>query len=201
VLRKSAAPRFAAWDYIQVAMLAEKSCGECSLCCKTMQIPELDKPKDHWCSHCNPGAGCAIYETRPEVCRAFKCRWLIDPAMGPEWKPSRSGLVLVMDSDARLGVHVDPDRPGAWRREPYLGALRRLAGMRLQRGAFIFILEKGVTTVLLPQQEIEVGLVGPDDRILLRERPSPAGPLFEAELVRAEKAEALAATGGWSLVP
>jgi len=46
-----------------------------------------------------------------------------------------------------------------------------------------------------------VGLVGPQDRILLREKFSPAGPIFEAEVVSAEKAGALAGEAGWSLVP
>jgi hypothetical protein len=172
-------------------VLAEKSCGDCSLCCKTMVIPELDKPKDRWCANCHAGSGCAIYETRPASCRAFQCRWLIDPAMGPEWKPNRSGLVLATDSDTRLGVHVDPERPGAWRREPYLTSLRALAQMRLGRGAFIFIMERGRTIVLLPRQEIDVGVVGPDERILIRERPMPGGPHFEAEVISAAAAQVL----------
>jgi hypothetical protein len=190
--------------------LSEKSCGACSLCCKVLLIPELQKPKDQWCVHCRPGAGCGIYETRPAVCRAFQCRWIVDPAMGPEWQPHLCGMVFVMDSDNRLGVHVDPDMPGAWRQEPYFTALRRLAAIRLKRGAFVFVMEHGLTTVLLPQQEIAVGRVGPEDRIVLRETfnsgGAPAGPMFEAEVVSAEKAAALlveegAGEAGWSLVP
>jgi hypothetical protein len=180
-------------------MQTAKACGECTLCCTVLKIPVLEKPKDRLCVHCASGSGCTIYESRPQVCRGFQCRWTLDPAMGPEWQPSRSGLVLVMDSDTRLAVHVDPDRPDAWRREPYLSTLRRLAAMRLPRGEFIFVMEKGRTTVLLPQQEIALGEVGPDDRILLRELPTRG--LFAAEVVSQALAEALAGQPGWDVTP
>jgi hypothetical protein len=163
--------------------VTEKSCGECSLCCKTMQIPVLNKPKDVMCANCNPGRGCGIYETRPEVCRGFQCRWLLDPAMGPEWKPSRSGLVLVMDAHGRTGIHVDPDRPGAWRQEPYITALRALAAMGLAKGKLLLVMENSLTTVLLPRQEIPVGHVSPQAHIRVSERSTPAGPVFEAEVL------------------
>jgi len=47
-------------------------------------IPELDKPKDSWCPNFAAGAGCRIYENRSPSCRNFACRWLTDPALGPE---------------------------------------------------------------------------------------------------------------------
>src|SRR5207245_429253 len=45
-----------------------KQCGECSLCCKVMGIPELGKPKDASCAHIVAHKGCAIYGERPPSC-------------------------------------------------------------------------------------------------------------------------------------
>lgn len=53
-------------------------CGSCSLCCKILWIPELDKKAGVWCKHCKPGnkKPCSIYENRPTLCRTFQCAWV-----------------------------------------------------------------------------------------------------------------------------
>ena len=43
----------------------ERTCGDCTLCCKVMAIEELAKPVGTWCPHCKPGRGCRIYPDRP----------------------------------------------------------------------------------------------------------------------------------------
>ncbi len=55
-----------------------RSCGDCTLCCKLIGIPELEKPPGTWCLRCTIGKGCQIYDTRPEACRNFRCAWLAD---------------------------------------------------------------------------------------------------------------------------
>src|SRR5262249_6364064 len=56
-----------------------RECGECSACCKVLDVLELDKPAHQWCKHCRPGrGGCLIYDRRPTICRVFACAWLID---------------------------------------------------------------------------------------------------------------------------
>ncbi len=47
-----------------------KNCGECGLCCKLMGVSGLDKPAGKWCRQFSKTSGCAIYETRPDDCRA-----------------------------------------------------------------------------------------------------------------------------------
>ena len=37
-----------------------RQCDDCSLCCKVLVIPELDKPKDKWCPNFVSGTGCGI---------------------------------------------------------------------------------------------------------------------------------------------
>ena len=40
---------------------AARQCGDCSLCCKVLGIPELNKPKDAWCPQlCAAGTGCRM---------------------------------------------------------------------------------------------------------------------------------------------
>jgi len=36
---------------------SKRQCGDCSLCCKVLGIPELDKPKDSWCANFAAGTG------------------------------------------------------------------------------------------------------------------------------------------------
>ena len=74
-----------------------RSCGSCSLCCKLLQVNDSPffKPAGKWCEHCRPGnGGCAIYDQRPELCRAWVCGWLLHPTVGDEWQPTRSKMVI-----------------------------------------------------------------------------------------------------------
>jgi hypothetical protein len=145
----------------------ERQCGDCSLCCKVLGIPELGKPKDVWCPNFAPGAGCRIYQDRPPSCRNFTCRWLVDPDMGPEWKPNICKMVL--DAKPRtLVVHVDPAANRPWHTEPYFSTLRRLAAQGLARGAMLLVVERRRTIVILADREVDMGLIGPDARIALR---------------------------------
>jgi hypothetical protein len=96
-------------------------CGECALCCKVMGVPELGKPRGLWCRHCDHQS-CRIYADRPRSCRDFECLWLLsqrqpDARLPREMRPDRSRVVMTVAKDGRsLIVHVDPDRPGHWRR-------------------------------------------------------------------------------------
>lgn len=94
-----------------------RTCGACSLCCRTMAIEELAKPRGVWCEHANPKASagaCGIYETRPPSCSAFSCLWL-SGALPEEFKPSKIGLVLMppVVTDNQLRRVPDPGVRGA----------------------------------------------------------------------------------------
>ena len=54
-----------------------KACGECSFCCKVLEITEFAKAAGKLCEHClNSGSGgCGIYAARPQVCRDYECLW------------------------------------------------------------------------------------------------------------------------------
>ncbi|MDP3067597.1 MAG: hypothetical protein Q8M72_02885, partial [Methylocystis sp.] len=52
-----------------------KACGSCYFCCKVLEIEEFKKPAGKLCEHCALTGGCGVYDTRPDVCRDYYCRW------------------------------------------------------------------------------------------------------------------------------
>ena len=167
---------------------AIRECGDCSLCCKVLGIPELEKPKDAWCPNFAAGIGCRVYADRPPSCHNFACRWLTDPMMGPEWKPSV--CKMVMDAKPRLlAVHVDPAVARPWRAEPYYSVLKRLAAQGLTRGTIVLVIERRRNIVILPDREVDLGLVGPDVRIAMERVQTAHGPQWQPRVMGAGESE------------
>ena len=167
---------------------AVRQCGDCSLCCKVLGIPELHKPKDSWCPNFTAGIGCRIYTERPPSCRSFVCRWLSDPAMGPEWKPS--ACKMVVDSKPSLFVvHVDPAVAQPWRAEPYFSVLKRLAAQGLSRGTIVMVIERRRTIVILPDREVDLGMIGPDARIAMERVVTAQGPRWQPRVMGAGESD------------
>src|SRR5215831_6687299 len=107
-----------------------RKCGECSLCCKLFDVPEAGKEDGKWCTHCRPGkGGCAIYNWRPDPCRAYACAWLVT-SLPDYWYPRKSHMIMDLHrghNGMTMRVHVDPDHADAWQQEPYLSDIMRMA--------------------------------------------------------------------------
>lgn len=75
--------------------LQGRSCGGCTVCCHVLPIdtPELRKRPGIACTHCG-AQGCTIYETRFPICRSYYCGWHYLAALGPEWRPDLSGVLV-----------------------------------------------------------------------------------------------------------
>lgn len=159
-----------------------RECGSCSLCCKVLRIAELDKPKDAWCPNFKTGAGCTIYADRPPSCRSFNCRWLVDPALGPEWKPSLCKMVLDT-RESFLVVHVDPAATRPWRAEPYLSTLRRFSVQGLPRGGLVLVIERQHNIVILPDREVDLGVIAANARIGVERVMTPNGPQWRPRVL------------------
>ena len=161
--------------------LPGRACGSCTLCCKVLSITELNKPRSVWCPHCAVGSGCRIYAERPTECREFFCGYLALPGLDEAWHPSTSKIVLVAENDSnRIAAHVDPGRPGAWRQEPFYSQLRRWAIAAASHQGQVIVCVGPKTIVVLPDKEVELGIVAEDERIITQTRRTATGVVFEA---------------------
>src|SRR3989344_8760857 len=79
----------------------QRSCGECTACCKMFAVPEVGKTNTDWCHHCEIGKGCCIYDKRPLACQLFYCGWM-NGIGGEDFRPDRLG-VMIDAEDVQLG--------------------------------------------------------------------------------------------------
>jgi hypothetical protein len=137
-----------------------RQCGSCTLCCKLLAIPALDKPPGEWCRYCVPGLGCSIYDQRPDVCRIFACQWLRNESFGDEWFPPRAKMFAYLDNSVQprlFRVVVDRSAPGRWRQSPYQERLRAISDLGLRRSNFNTIAQCGDRVwLILPDGEAEI---------------------------------------------
>jgi hypothetical protein len=84
--------------------LPERPCGDCTVCCThlTIDTPGFAKAAGVTCGNCGP-QGCAIYETRYEICRTYRCGWKHATWLPEAMRPDRSGIVIDF---------TEPDAPG-----------------------------------------------------------------------------------------
>lgn len=87
-----------------------RACGPCSACCTTLDVgPPINSLRNTRCAHDGAGTGCAIYATRPDVCRAFACLWLEEAdaegrVLRDEERPDLCGLFLAAIGPTSLSV-------------------------------------------------------------------------------------------------
>ena len=116
------------------------SCDGCTACCKIMEIRELNKPGNTWCSHCKIGVGCGIYDTRPESCRVYECVWLQtqrgNKPLSLDLRPDRLRVVIgTTNHGDDIVLHVSTDRPDAWKR----GGIGKLVAEMLADGITVMV--------------------------------------------------------------
>ena len=149
-------------------MDGERGCGSCGLCCKLLAVEALAKPAHQWCSHFEAGAGCGIYAERPQECRTFRCLWLTGPQLGDEWQPNRSRIVLFLTDDrSQLIASVDPAYPDAWRKPHFHQALRDWSRRGVDEGLQVLVKIGQHVVVVLPDRDIDLGMVGDTERLRL----------------------------------
>lgn len=160
-----------------------RTCGDCAMCCKILLIPELDKPFNTWCKHCNNHSNCSIYETRPQRCRDFVCYFLISD-LGEEWRPSKCRMVVTTHTD-RLLVMVDPARPDAWRKEPYMSTITHWSTQ-----ITVYVMVAKTTYAVFPDHVDNLGEVTDDHQIMTMEETMPHG--LHRRAVRILKSDVIA---------
>jgi hypothetical protein len=106
---------------------------------------------------------------------------MVSPSLDEHWRPNRCKIVLRVESDGRLiAAHVDPSDPGAWRREPYFQTLKQFSikGADVDQRVVIYI--KNRVIVVLPNKEVDLGIMHPGDHLVVREILGPNGRDWEA---------------------
>ena len=144
-----------------------RQCGQCSMCCKLMEIKELQKPGGSWCRHVSKGRGCSIYRDRPASCAAFGCGYLHWPMAGDHWFPAKCKMVIVAENETRMAVHVDPSTPNVWKSEPYYSDLKTWARHASRNpGQQLVVTVAGRMFVILPDKDVDMGIVSEDEIVL-----------------------------------
>jgi len=151
-----------------------------------MGIAAFEKQAGEWCRHCAPGrGGCKIYDTRPEECRNFYCNWLLRPDLGPEWRPLDCKMILLVYPQG-LTVHVDPDFPDTWRKEPYHRQLQLWAFKAWQARMHVAVWIKRRRIIILPDRDIDLGEFDPGDRIEVSVQMTVLGQTWSAARILAK---------------
>jgi hypothetical protein len=162
------------------------------MCCKTPTIKELEKPPGVWCRHAVTGNGCGIYESRPPVCQRFYCHWMLNPHLGPEWKPDKAKFMLYGDPPSGgqqlLNIAVDPNFPNAWMKPPFFAAIKKWAMDGAEQGRMLLVLVQiGARFIgVLPDRIVELENHDPKVPMVLSRKLGPTGYTYEigrAELV------------------
>lgn len=76
----------------------QRQCGACSLCCKLIPVPPMQKVAGEKCAH-QRSTGCNIYARRPMECRVWHCKWIINDDAAELSRPDRSHYVIDMMPD------------------------------------------------------------------------------------------------------
>lgn len=107
--------------------MMNRTCGDCTLCCKLVPVKELSKGANTKCEH-QYIKGCRIYANRPISCKQWSCAWLTDPATEKLRRPDRAHYVMDTSPDfietvrdgqptgdkiPVLQIWVDPKHPDA----------------------------------------------------------------------------------------
>jgi len=87
-----------------VDLVDGRQCGECTVCCITTHIDtkEFQKPPGIRCPHLCTEGGCSIYATRYPACRAYHCGWRYLEFLSENWRPDKSGVLLVFTPQDEL---------------------------------------------------------------------------------------------------
>jgi hypothetical protein len=175
---------------IDAMVVPGRACGTCTLCCKVLSVPGWEHPPGEWCTFCIPGKGCGIHATRPYTCRGHYCEWMISKGLGPEWKPEKSKFVLFKSNNGRrLTAHVDPGYPSAWRRSPFYENFKTWAAEGIRKTPemnLVDVMIRDHTIVILPDRDVEVGVLAKDEMVTLRKTMTAAGEVIEVHKTRCE---------------
>jgi hypothetical protein len=172
-----------------------RACGSCTLCCKLLPIPTLNKTAGERCKYQRTNKGCTIYSDRPLACRVWSCRWMADRDTKGMHRPDRAHYVIdiawdyitvrpASGEDAKmtvLQVWVDPSFPAAYK-SPELRAFMQHVADKYRAATLVrFGSGAGAIIVLAPGLHNGEGWI--EDRGISERRDPPEPLLTEVTYV------------------
>ena len=133
-----------------------KPCGPCNLCCKLVEVEQLNKPLGRWCAHTAPAKGCAIHPERPASCVAFQCGWSLLSDLDERWRPDNSKFIL-LTPEGQIIVQCDPGFGDAWRREPYYSQIKIWSQRHSRNYTTVIVRTRGRMIFVFPEADIDLG--------------------------------------------
>jgi hypothetical protein len=71
-----------------------RECGECTMCCKELELHTIASSIGELCRYCTVGVGCQIYEERPGECKQYQCMWTQMENVSEDLRPDRCGVIF-----------------------------------------------------------------------------------------------------------
>ena len=89
---------------------------------------------------------------------------------GDHWFPARSKMVIAPELDSeRIVIHVDPARPDVWREQPFYRDIKQWAAFAARDLSAVIVLIGKRSIVILPDEDVDLGVVAEDERIVIGE--------------------------------
>jgi hypothetical protein len=86
-------------------------CTRCGACCVAPDIAALGKPLGERCPHLTAENLCAVYESRPQICRDYQADWLCDRIAAPTLDERVRKYLAVFDLAPAAGGASAPRVP------------------------------------------------------------------------------------------
>ena len=78
-------------------------CTKCGACCVAPDISALGKPLGVRCPHLREDNLCAVYESRPQICRDYAADWLCERVAAPTLEERVGKYLAVIDLEPAHG--------------------------------------------------------------------------------------------------
>ena len=78
----------------------------------------------------------------------------------------------------RIVIHVDASQPMIWRREPFFSDIKRWSGGLIEDRGQVVVWQGLDAIVVMPDREINLGRIGADQLILVKETRKRDGSVF-----------------------
>ncbi|QOZ69735.1 hypothetical protein [Bradyrhizobium arachidis] len=110
--------------------------------------------------------------------------------MPAEWKPDQAKMVVTIHPLTRnTQIQVDPGLPSAWSRQPYHDHLRQWATKNMPKGMYVVVFVNDQATLVLPDQDVALGPLTPQQTIAVRLEPGPNGGVYEIKVSTTRKTD------------